>query len=96
MLVPLKAEWTVVHGVRKLREGRWFETPLRLEAEALAVLTNAERRVAVLALDGLSNRAIAEQLVVSVKAVEGHLSKIYRKLGVTSRGALVATIGRHG
>lgn len=87
--------WPLQSRVRRLLE-RVGETPLRLEAEALAVLTNAERRVAVLALDGLSNRSIAEQLVVSVKAVEGHLSKIYRKLGVTSRGALVATIGRQG
>lgn len=85
--------WPLQSRVRRLLE-RLGETPLRLEAEALAVLTNAERRVAVLALDGLSNRAIAEQLVVSVKAVEGHLSKIYRKLGVTSRRSLVATVGR--
>ena len=85
--------WPLQSRVRRLLE-RLGETPLRLESEALAVLTNAERRVAVLALDGLSNRAIAEQLVVSVKAVEGHLSKIYRKLGVTSRRSLVATVGR--
>ncbi|MAS53244.1 MAG: hypothetical protein CMJ44_01210 [Pimelobacter sp.] len=85
--------WPLQSRVRRLLE-RLGETPLRLESEALAVLTNAERRVAVLALDGLSNRAIAEQLIVSVKAVEGHLSKIYRKLGVTSRRDLVATVGR--
>lgn len=87
--------WPLQSRVRRLLE-RIGETPLRLEAEALSVLTIAERRVAVLALDGLSNRQIAEQLIVSVKAVEGHLSKVYRKLGVSSRGALAATIGRHG
>ncbi len=87
--------WPLQSRVRRLLE-RIGETPLRLEDEALAVLTQAERRVAVLALDGLSNRQIAEQLLVSVKAVEGHLSKIYRKLGVTSRGAMAATIGRRG
>ncbi len=80
------------------RVRRWLEhvgeIPLRLEAEALAELTVAERRVAVLALDGLSNRQIAERLLVSVKAVEGHLSKIYRKLGVTTRGELAAMVGR--
>ncbi|WP_323794544.1 helix-turn-helix transcriptional regulator, partial [Nocardioides sp.] len=74
---------------------RLGEAPRRRESEALAALTAGERRVAALALDGLTNREIAEQLVVSVKAVVGHLSKTYRKLGVRSRGALVAAIGRH-
>ena len=41
-----------------------------------------------LALRGLSNREIAEELVVTVKAVEWHLSNAYRKLGINSRGEL--------
>ncbi|MGA8848195.1 MAG: LuxR C-terminal-related transcriptional regulator [Nocardioides sp.] len=85
--------WPLQSRVRRLLE-RIGETPRRLEAEALAVLTNAERGVALLALDGLSNRQIAEQLVVSVKAVEGHLSKTYRKLGVSTRRGLAVTVGR--
>ncbi|WP_370248390.1 LuxR C-terminal-related transcriptional regulator [Nocardioides sp.] len=68
------------------------EDPRRREAEALAVLTQAERRVAVLVLEGRSNRDIAGVLLISVKAVEGHLSKIYRKLGVASRQAMLAAI----
>ena len=87
--------WPLQSRVRRLLQ-RIGETPLRLESETLAVLTNAERGVAVLALDGLSNRQIAEELLVSVKAVEGHLSKIYRKLGVSSRRALADTTGRLG
>ncbi|WP_139979987.1 helix-turn-helix transcriptional regulator [Nocardioides litoris] len=66
------------------------EQPRRLQSEVLAALTAAERRVAVLVLEGLTNREIADRLVVSVKAVEGHLSKVYRKLGLASRTALVA------
>lgn len=85
--------WPLQSRVRRLLE-RIGEKPRRLEAEALAVLTNAERGVALLALDGLSNRQIAEHLVVSVKAVEGHLSKTYRKLGVSSRRGLAITVGR--
>lgn len=86
--------WPLQSRARRLLQ-RIGETPLRLESEALVTLTAAERRVAVLALDGLPNRAIAERLMVSVKAVEGHLSKIYRKLGVSSRSDLIATVGRH-
>jgi DNA-binding NarL/FixJ family response regulator len=44
--------------------------------------------VATLAANGLSNRAIAEELVVTVKTVEYHLKHSYRKLGVSSRGGL--------
>lgn len=85
--------WPLQSRVRRLLE-RMGASPRRLEAEALAVLTVAERRVALLALEGLTNRAIAAQLAVSVKAVEGHLSKVYRKLGISSRSALTVTVSR--
>ena len=49
--------------------------------------------MAGLAADGLTNRQIAEHLVVSVKAVEWHLSRVYRKLGIRSRQALAPTLG---
>lgn len=55
-------------------------------------LTESERVVAGLAIDGLTNRQIAERLLVSVKAVEWHLSRTYRKLGIGSRQALAATL----
>jgi DNA-binding CsgD family transcriptional regulator len=48
-------------------------------------LTPAEARVAVRARDGLTNRAIAQDLFVTLKTVEFHLGRIYRKLGITSR-----------
>ena len=51
-------------------------------------LTRGERRVVVLAATGKGNKEIAEELVVTVKAVEWHLSNAYRKLGITSRREL--------
>lgn len=59
-----------------------------LEGEALALLTTAERRVARLAASGLTNREIAESLEVTIKGVEWHLSRVYRKLGIGSRDGL--------
>jgi DNA-binding CsgD family transcriptional regulator len=53
-------------------------------------LTPSERRAAELAALGRTNRAIAQQLYVTPKTVEVHLSSAYRKLGVTSRGELAA------
>jgi DNA-binding CsgD family transcriptional regulator len=72
--------------VRQLE--RAGERPRPLEGEALALLTPAERRVARLAAGGLTNREIAESLEVTVKGVEWHLSRVYRKLGIASRDAL--------
>ena len=63
------------------------------EAEAADTLTQTQRRVAVLARDGMRNREIADLLGVSVKAVEWHLSHVYRKLGIRSRHDLATALG---
>ena len=52
-------------------------------------LTPTEERVAELVAGGLSNKQVAHELVVSVSAVERHLTRIYEKLGVRSRGELI-------
>jgi DNA-binding NarL/FixJ family response regulator len=51
-------------------------------------LTPSERRVAELAAGGESNRDIARALYVTPKTVEVHLTSVYRKLGIRSRGSL--------
>ncbi|MFB7954060.1 AAA family ATPase [Streptomyces sp. NPDC056045] len=56
--------------------------------DPIAGLTDAERRVAVLAADGCTNRAIAARLYVTTSTVEQHLTRVYRKLCVKSRGDL--------
>jgi DNA-binding NarL/FixJ family response regulator len=52
-------------------------------------LTQRESEVARLAARGMSDRRIAEELVVSVRTVQSHLASTYRKLGIRSRGELV-------
>ncbi|MCV7382854.1 AAA family ATPase [Mycolicibacter longobardus] len=56
------------------------------------VLTAAERRVAALAAEGMSNKQIAAELFISVKTVEMNLSRVYRKLGIRSRSGLSAAL----
>ena len=55
-------------------------------------LTPTEQRVAALASDGLSNKEIAGTLFVTVPTVERHLSHVYAKLGVRSRGQLARVL----
>jgi DNA-binding NarL/FixJ family response regulator len=57
-------------------------------------LTAREREIATLAATGLSNREIAERLVVSVRTVEGHLYRATTKLGVADRARLAELLPR--
>jgi DNA-binding CsgD family transcriptional regulator len=60
----------------------------------VANLTASERRVARLAAGGTSNRDIAQQLFITVKTVEMHLGRVYRKLDITSRAQLAGSLTR--
>jgi DNA-binding CsgD family transcriptional regulator len=62
--------------------------PRRLALRGYQSLTPAEWRVAQLALAGRSNAVIADKLFLSQKTVEGHLARVYRKLGIKSRREL--------
>jgi ATP/maltotriose-dependent transcriptional regulator MalT len=52
-----------------------------------AGLTKREREVLCLLTEGLTNKEIAERLVVSLPTVSTHVASIFNKLGVTSRSA---------
>lgn len=60
--------------------------------EPMQQLTGREVELLHLVADGLTNDEIAEQLVISARTVERHLSNIYRKLGVTGRAARAAAV----
>lgn len=53
-------------------------------------LTERERVVFGLLAEGLSNREIAERLIVSPETVKAHVARILRKLGAANRAAAVA------
>ena len=66
--------------------------PRRPVLSGLDSLTPSERRVAQLAADGLSNRDIAQNLFITARTVEGHLTHAYQKLAITSREQLPAAL----
>ena len=66
------------------------QEPAELASSPLRVLTKAELGVAELVAEGLTSRQIAEQLFVSPRTVDAHLSHIFRKLEIASRAKLAA------
>jgi len=57
-------------------------------------LSRREREVAALVAAGNSNPEIAQALYLSPKTIEGHMRRIFEKLGVSSRAEVAATIAR--
>ncbi|MFD7987915.1 LuxR C-terminal-related transcriptional regulator [Kitasatospora indigofera] len=58
-------------------------------------LTPHEERVAAMAVDGMTNRGIAEALSVSTRAVELQITRIYLKLSIRRRAQLAPALSRH-
>ncbi|MFI1647033.1 LuxR C-terminal-related transcriptional regulator [Streptomyces avidinii] len=58
------------------------------DAGLVASLSESERRVALLAVHGHTNREIAKKLYITVSTVEQHLTRVYRKLDIPGRQAL--------
>jgi DNA-binding CsgD family transcriptional regulator len=89
----LGAEVYVQRCDRELKTGR----PTARGASAAPgadVLTEQEQTVATLVAAGLSNKEVATSMLLSVKTVQFHLTRVYAKLGVRSRSELAARFAR--
>ncbi len=75
-------------GRRVIRTGR------RSDEDGLG-LSRRELEVARLVAEGKTNREIAAELFLSNRTVESHLSRVFAKLGVSSRAAVGAVLARH-
>ncbi len=83
------AEGRVDHAVVVLRQAiAELESGGSPNGDAADLLTRSELRVARMAADGMKNREIAEELTVTLKAVEFHLANTYRKLSIHGRTEL--------
>ena len=68
--------------------------PRRAALTGPHALTAAEHRVARFAADGHSNREIAEQLYVTQRTVETHLTHAFQKLDIRARAELPVALAR--
>jgi DNA-binding CsgD family transcriptional regulator len=66
--------------------------PRRRAQSGRNALTPAEERIAQMVIDGKTNREIAQELFVSLRTIELHLTNIYRKLRIVGRSGLVAVM----
>jgi DNA-binding CsgD family transcriptional regulator len=55
-------------------------------------LSDRERQVAELVLDGLTYREVGDRLFISAKTVEHHMARMRQRLGVSSRSELLAAL----
>ena len=78
----------LIDALRRLGDGESVVDPTivsrllgrRRQASALEELTGREREVLELLAEGMSNRAIAQRLVVTQRTVEAHVKQIFQKL----------------
>jgi DNA-binding NarL/FixJ family response regulator len=68
------------------------ETARKRDVTTMDDLTPQELRIAELVAAGASNREVAAQLFVSRRTVEHHLSRVFAKLGIASRGELARAL----
>lgn len=70
-----------------------IHTPAVTEAVLPLPITGREREIAMLVAAGLSNREIAQRLSVSVRTIDGHLYRMFAKLGIERRDQVVRLFG---
>jgi DNA-binding CsgD family transcriptional regulator len=81
------------HARALLAECEEARPPTIAETAEPTPLTAREHEIALLAAGGLTSRAIADRLYLSVRTVDNHLQRAYEKLGVRGRGELAAVLG---
>ena len=92
---PRQGSRVVGPGTLAGQPGRITHTGSRCRGPRCRSATR-ERDIAMLVEAGLSNRQIADRLIVSVRTVEGHLYRIFAKLGINSRDQLIHLLSLSG
>jgi DNA-binding CsgD family transcriptional regulator len=81
-------------SARQLGVGRMRRGARKRPTYGWAALTPAEREVASLVAEGLTNPEVGQRLFISRRTVQTHLSNAFRKLEIASRVELAALVAR--
>ncbi|MEU6541392.1 LuxR C-terminal-related transcriptional regulator [Streptomyces sp. NPDC047000] len=84
--------WQVAYGHEALTGRACGDFP-PATADTADLLTPHESRIAGMVLTGMTNQQIAGRLNVSCRAVEQHLTRMYRKLSISRRAQLATALG---
>jgi len=87
---------TELRGAREQLRDLGARPPARVIAEGAGALTGREREIARLVAARKSNKEIGAALGISSRTVSTHLSNVFVKLGVTSRGELTDRVREDG
>lgn len=88
--IPVDADASIAVSVLRIEQPSGQEVTLPPTVKAM--LSPREQEVAQLAVAGLQDEQIAAALFLSKYTVKQHLKNIYRKIGVTSRTALIRLV----
>jgi DNA-binding CsgD family transcriptional regulator len=91
MLQAMGAEGFAERARRELMAAG--QAPRKRTAETAGELTAQERQIALRARTGRTNAEIGAELFLSPRTVEWHMSNVFMKLGITSRGQLWHALG---
>jgi DNA-binding CsgD family transcriptional regulator len=91
--LPSKSRVVAARAATLAAQCQPVSTPALVGIDAPAPLTRREREIGALAARGMSSPEIARCLVVSVRTVEGHLYRLFTKLGVSHRDELARRLG---
>ena len=86
----------LVDALERIHHGEVFTPSERCLAAWRPTLSEREREVLALLGSGLSNRAIADELYLSVDAVKTHVRNVFAKLDVTNRTRAALIARDHG
>jgi DNA-binding NarL/FixJ family response regulator len=89
------ASW-YLKWLRDWARERRLRLPAASEVRSTKALTRREREVATLVTEGLTNRQIAERLVISERTVESHVERVMEKLSRHSRAEIAAWMSGAG
>lgn len=90
---PRKVTAATAQAMRLANRCEGARTPiLSTIVDTFEPLTKREQEIALLAVSGKSSKAISQHLTLSVRTVDNHLQRIYRKLGVRNRADLAVAL----